>query len=76
MEVTLKLPDTADAKSMSELSKQMVALELFKTGKFSIGYCADVAGMAYDDFLLLLGRNRIPMFTRTREELLDELNNA
>ena len=76
MELTVKLPDTLDAKSMSELSRQMVGLELFKTGEFSIGYCADVAGMAYDDFLLLLGQHKIPMFTRTKEELLDELNNA
>ncbi|MBR3250146.1 MAG: UPF0175 family protein [Erysipelotrichaceae bacterium] len=76
MEITVKLPETIDAKSMSELSKQMVALELFKTGKFSIGYCADVSGMAYDDFLLLLGQNKIPMFTRTKEDLSDELNNA
>ena len=76
MELIVKLPETLDAKSMSELSKQMVALELFKTGKFSTGYCADVAAMTYDDFLLLLGKNKISMFTKTKEELLDELKNA
>ena len=76
MELIVKLPETLDAKSMSELSKQMVALELFKTGKFSTGYCADVATMTYDDFLLLLGQNKISMFTKTKEELLDELKNA
>ena len=76
MEVTLKLPDNADAKSMSELSKQLVALELFKTGKFSIGYCANVGEMTYDDFMLLLGQHKIPLFTRTKEELSDELENA
>ena len=76
MELTLKLPDNVDAKSMSKLSKELVALELFKSGKFSIGYCANVGEMTYDDFMLLLGQHKISLFTRTKEELLDELNNA
>lgn len=76
MKVTIELPEKVNADVMSEYSRQNVALELFKSGQYSIGYCADVADMPYEDFLILLSRNRIPMFTRTKKELLDELANA
>lgn len=76
MKVVLELPEMVDARAMSEYSTQEVALALFKTGDYSLGYCADVAGMPYEDFLILLSKNRIPMFTRTKQELLNEFTNA
>ena len=76
MKVTIELPETVDARLMSEYSRKATALELFKSGDYSLGYCADVAGIPYEDFLVLLGMNRIPMFTRTKQELMDEFANA
>ena len=76
MRITIELSELVNARAMSKYSRQGIALELFKSGKYSTGYCADVADMPYEDFLILLGRNGIPMFTKTKKELLDELSNA
>ena len=76
MKITINLPELADPQMMVECINHSVALELSKTGEYSLGYCAHVAGISYEDFMLLLGEKKIPMFTKSQQELLDDLSNA
>ena len=58
-----------------EIKKQL-ALELFKSEKFSTGYCAELCDMNYDEFLLFLSKNKISIFSQTVDEVMEDANNA
>ena len=65
-----------DAKqAISEVRKE-VALAAYKSGNYSVGYCADLAGMFLDDFIVFLGENKISIFGNSVEDLLEGLDNA
>ena len=55
----------------------MLAVDLYKNRKVSLGYCADIAGMAKEDFVKYLGKNGISIFSfESEKEFLEELANA
>ena len=57
--------------------KQQVALGYYVSQGVSIGYCAQIAGMAKEDFIKFLGMNNISIFKYDDEnEFFEELNNA
>lgn len=57
--------------------KCMLAMDLYKNKKVSLGYCADVADMTKEDFIKCLGENNISIFSFDGErEFLEELENA
>lgn len=76
MEVTVKLKDNLSSEDMKKECRKQVALELFKTREYSTGYCADLAGMSYDDFMHFVSSHKISLFERTEQEILDEFKNA
>ncbi|MCQ2595102.1 MAG: UPF0175 family protein [Treponemataceae bacterium] len=56
---------------------QTIALEYYKTYGISLGYCAQIAQMTKEDFLVFLGQHGISVFHFDDEkEFLDELSNA
>ena len=57
-------------------SKRAVAMEYYKQG-VSLGYCAQIADMAEEDFLRYLGEHQISVFQFDDEaEFLSEAQNA
>lgn len=55
----------------------MLAIDLYKNMKVSLGYCASVADMTKEDFIKYLGKNDISIFSfDNEEEFLEELANA
>lgn len=57
--------------------KCMLAVDLYKNRKVSLGYCADIADMTKEDFIKYLGQNNISIFSfEDEKEFLEELANA
>lgn len=66
-----------DKNDFAEYMKKMLALDLYKNKKVSLGYCASVAGMTKEEFVQYLGLNGVSIFSFTSEnEFLEELANA
>lgn len=74
-EVLLDLHE--DKEHFAQYMKRMLALDLYKNRKVSLGYCASIADMAEEDFIEYLGKNDISIFSfKNEEEFLEELENA
>lgn len=57
--------------------KRLVALDFYTKNGVSIGYCAQIAGMAEEDFIKYLGEHKISVFNYSNEsDFISELNNA
>ena len=57
--------------------KRLVALDFYTNNGVSIGYCAQIAGMAEEDFIKYLGEHKISVFNYSNEsDFISELNNA
>ena len=74
-EILLDLHENRD--DFADYMKKMLALDLYKNKKVSLGYCAYIAGMAKEDFVKYLGKNGISIFSfESEKEFLEELANA
>ena len=61
----------------TEFARKMVALGYYTQGNVSIGYCAEIAGLTEEEFMLFLGQNKIDIFRfENDEELLRDIANA
>ena len=66
-----------DKKDFADYMKKMLALDLYKNKKISLGYCASVAEMTKEEFIQYLGTNGVSVFSFDSEsEFLEELVNA
>lgn len=66
-----------DKNDFAEYMKKMLAVDLYKNKKVSLGYCASVAEMSKEEFLKYLGMNGISIFAFASEaEFLEEVTNA
>lgn len=66
-----------DKNDFTDYIKNMVALDLYKNKKISLGYCARLAGMTKEDFIAYLGEQKVSIFHYDSEEdFLEELANA
>lgn len=55
----------------------MLALDLYKNKRISLGYCANIAEMTKEEFIQYLSRNGVSIFSfASEEEFLEELENA
>lgn len=71
-EVLLDLHE--DKNDFADYMKKMLAVDLYKNKKVSLGYCASVAEMPKEDFMQYLGANGISIFSFASEnEFLEEL---
>lgn len=74
-EILLDLHENKD--DFTAYMKCMLAVDLYKNRKVSLGYCADIADMAKEDFVKYLGRNGISIFSfESKKEFLEEIENA
>lgn len=66
-----------DKNDFTDYIKSMVALDLYKNKKISLGYCAMLAGMTKEEFIAYLGEHKVSIFDYDSEEdFLEELANA
>jgi len=65
------IPETVDReleKEIVHLTKEEVALRLFKEGKISSGYGAELLGVSLANFLELIQERGIPLTHYTKED--------
>ena len=81
--VSINVPDEIlldlheNEEDFAAYTKCMLAVDLYKNRKVSLGYCADIAGMAKEDFVKYLDKNGISIFSfESEKEFLEELANA
>lgn len=80
--VTIELPESvlvATGQSREEFvreAKIILAAKLFEEGRISSGKGAEICGMARVDFLLEMGRRKIPIIQLDEEELKREFEDA
>ena len=66
-----------DKTGFAEYMKKMLALDLYKNKKVSLGYCASVAEMTKEEFIQYLSMNGVSVFSfASDDEFLEELKNA
>lgn len=66
-----------DKNDFADYMKKMLAVDLYKNKKVSLGYCASVADMTKEEFIRYLGDKGISIFSfESEEEFLEELRNA
>ena len=74
-EILLDLHEDKD--DFADYMKKMLAVDLYKNKKVSLGYCASVADMTKEEFIKYLGDKGISIFSfESEEEFLEELRNA
>ncbi|WP_310602906.1 UPF0175 family protein [Anaerosporobacter sp.] len=81
--VSIKIPDEIlldlheDKLQFEKYAKQMIAMDLYKNKKISLGYCATIAEMPKEEFIVLLGKNDISIFSfDSEDEFSEEVLNA
>ena len=82
-QVTVSVPDAVlfdtrmDIQEVAAFARKMVALGFYVHNNVSIGYCAEIAGMTEEEFMVFLGRNHVDVFQfDDEEELLRDVANA
>lgn len=66
--------NVADATAFA---RKMVALGYYTRNQVSIGYCAEIAGMTEEEFMVFLGQNHVDVFHFEDDaELLRDITNA
>ncbi len=58
------------AKEAELFARRMVALGYYTKNNVSIGYCAEIAGMTEEEFMLFLGQNKVDVFRFDDEDKL------
>jgi len=80
--VTIELPESVlvvTGQSREEFvreAKIILAAKLFEEGRISSGKGAEICGMARVDFLLEMGKRKIPIIQLDEEELKREFEGA
>ncbi len=69
VELKLDLPSNLSKDEVQTL----LAIKLYETERLSLGQAAKLAGYSKRAFIEILGRNNVPMFNYSPEELREEL---
>ena len=66
-----------NAADATAFARKMVALGYYTRNNVSIGYCAEIAGMTEEAFIIFLGQNHVDIFRFDNdEELMRDIANA
>ena len=61
----------------TDFARKMVALGYYIHNNVSIGYCAEIAGLSEEEFMVFLGQNKIDIFQFEDDaELMRDIANA
>ena len=69
VELKLDLPSNLSKDEVQTL----LAIKLYETERLSLGQAAKLAGYSKRAFIEILGRNNVPIFNYSPEELREEL---
>ena len=75
--VSVQIPEAALAlagfedQSVSEQASRLVALELFREGRASLGRAAELAGMGIEDFMEFSAHREVPLHYTTADLVED-----
>ncbi|MFN2454699.1 MAG: UPF0175 family protein [Pyrinomonadaceae bacterium] len=69
VELILDLPPNLSKDEVQTL----LAIKLYETERVSLGQAARLAGFSKRAFIEILGRNRVPVFNYSPDELREEL---
>jgi len=72
--VNIELPDFVDLDGSE--AKSILAAQLYKKGKLSLGQAATVAGLSKRTFFEILGRYEVSVFNMSAQELEEDFKNA
>jgi len=72
--LSLELPDFVDVDNLE--AKTILASQLYKQGKLSLGQAAEVASLSKRAFAEILGRYEVSLFGSDPSELKEDLKNA
>jgi predicted HTH domain antitoxin len=72
--LTLNIPDTLDLDN-AQLA-MLIATQLYKQSKLSLGQAADITGLTKKTFAELLGNYNISIFNFPAEDLTNDVANA
>jgi predicted HTH domain antitoxin len=74
-EILSKVAMSPDA--FMRYAKGLVAVDLYRSKGVSLGYCAQVAGLRLEAFMVLLGEYKVSIFNfGDAEEFIDDSKNA
>lgn len=66
-----------DSTETTAFARKMVALGYYMHRNVSIGYCAEIAGLTEEEFMLFLGENNVDVFRfEDDKELMRDFANA
>ena len=59
-----------------QMVKRATALYYYVNHHVSIGYCAEIAGMSEEDFMIFLGEHKVSVFNYAEDEIQEDFDNA
>ena len=66
-----------NSEQATAFARKMVALGYYTHNNVSIGYCAEIAGLTEEEFIVFLGQNKIDIFQYEDDaELMRDIANA
>lgn len=78
--VAIDIPDAVlydnnmSVQDAESFARRMTAFGLYRQGNVSLGYCATIAGMSKEDFILFLGEMGFGIFDfMTEEDLVHDV---
>ena len=72
--VSILLPDSVDVDDRE--AKTILAAQLYKRGRLSLGQAAEVAGLSKRTFAEILGRYEVSVFNEDIDEIENDMRNA
>lgn len=72
--ITLNIPENLGLENRELL--MLLASQLYKKGKLSLGQAAELAGLSKRTFTELLGNYNVSVFNFPAEDLIKDLGNA
>ena len=59
-----------------QMVKRATALYCYVNNHVSIGYCAEIAGMSEENFMIFLGEHKVSVFNYAEDEIQEDFDNA
>ena len=72
--VSIRLPDSVDVDDRE--AQTILAAQLYKRGRLSLGQAAEVAGLSKRTFAEILGRYEVSVFNEDVDEIAQDMRNA
>ena len=72
--VSIRLPDSVDVDDRE--AQTILAAQLYKHGRLSLGQAAEVAGLSKRTFAEILGRYEVSVFNEDANEIENDTRNA